>query len=72
MQALQGFREGEHRILVATDVAARGIDIPRIEHIINFDLPETVEDYIHRARAGPPAGTAEARSRRSPPGRTRP
>ncbi len=48
-QALQGFREGEHRVLVATDVAARGIDIPRIEHIINFNPPETVEDYIHRA-----------------------
>jgi ATP-dependent RNA helicase RhlE len=49
VQALQGFRAGEHRILVATDIAARGIDIPRIEHIINFDMPETVEDYIHRA-----------------------
>lgn len=47
--ALQGFRAGEHRVLVATDVAARGIDIPRIEHIINFNPPETVEDYIHRA-----------------------
>jgi len=49
VQALQGFREGEHRILVATDIASRGIDIPRIHHIINFDMPETVEDYIHRA-----------------------
>ena len=49
VQALDGLREGDHRILVATDVAARGIDIPRIEHIINFDMPETVEDYIHRA-----------------------
>jgi ATP-dependent RNA helicase RhlE len=48
-QALQGFREGEHRILVATDIAARGIDVPRVRHIINFDMPETVEDYIHRA-----------------------
>jgi len=47
--ALQGFRSGEHKVLVATDVAARGIDIPRIEHIINFNPPETVEDYIHRA-----------------------
>jgi len=46
---LQGFREGEHRILVATDIAARGIDIPRVGHIINFDMPENVEDYIHRA-----------------------
>ena len=49
VQALQGFREGEHRILVATDIAARGLDIPRVRHIINFDVPETVEDYIHRA-----------------------
>src|SRR5215203_91041 len=48
-QALQGFREGEHRILVATDIASRGIDVPRVGHIINFDVPETVEDYIHRA-----------------------
>jgi ATP-dependent RNA helicase RhlE len=49
VQALDGLRKGKHRILVATDVAARGIDIPVIEHIINFDLPEAVEDYIHRA-----------------------
>ncbi len=48
-QALQGFREGEHRILVATDIASRGIDVPRVRHIINFEMPETVEDYIHRA-----------------------
>ena len=49
VQALQGFRQGEHRILVATDIASRGLDIPRVGHIINFDVPETVEDYIHRA-----------------------
>ena len=48
-QALQGFRDGDHRILVATDIAARGIDVPHIRHIINFELPETVEDYVHRA-----------------------
>ena len=47
--ALRGFKDGKYRILVATDVAARGIDIPKIEHIINHDPPETVEDYIHRA-----------------------
>lgn len=47
--ALASFRAGEHRILVATDIAARGIDVPGIEHIINFEIPETVEDYIHRA-----------------------
>jgi len=47
--ALQGFREGEHRILVATGIASRGLDIPAIEHIINFEIPDTVEEYIHRA-----------------------
>lgn len=48
-QALDDFREGSHRILVATDIAGRGIDVPGITHVINFDLPENVEDYIHRA-----------------------
>ncbi len=47
--ALGGFREGQHRILVATDIAARGIDVRGIEHIINFGPPGTVEEYIHRA-----------------------
>ena len=42
------FREGNLTILVATDVAARGIDIPAISHVINFDLPPNVEDYVHR------------------------
>jgi ATP-dependent RNA helicase RhlE len=49
VSALKTFREGQHRILVATDIAGRGIDIPGIEHIINFDIPENVEDYVHRA-----------------------
>jgi ATP-dependent RNA helicase RhlE len=47
--ALQGLRQGEHRILVATDIAARGIDIPVIDHIINVNVPESPEDYVHRA-----------------------
>jgi ATP-dependent RNA helicase RhlE len=48
VEALSGFREGQHRILVATDIAGRGIDIPGITHVINFDIPENVEDYVHR------------------------
>ena len=42
------FREGKHRILVATDVASRGIDVQCITHVINFDLPHCIEDYVHR------------------------
>ena len=49
VQALENFRAGSHRILVATDIAGRGIDVPGIEHVINFDIPESVEDYVHRA-----------------------
>lgn len=49
VEALDDFREGAHRILVATDIAGRGIDVPGIEHVINFDIPENAEDYIHRA-----------------------
>lgn len=54
--ALLGFREGKFRILVATDIAARGLDVPHIAHVINYDLPMMDDDYIHRigrtARAG--------------------
>lgn len=55
-QALEAFRSGGYRVLCATDVASRGLDIPDIGTVFNFDLPETAEDYIHRigrtARAG--------------------
>ena len=55
-RVIQSFRDKRHRIMVATDVAARGLDIPHIEHVINYDLPQVPEDYIHRigrtARAG--------------------
>lgn len=47
-QALMKFREGSHRILVATDLAGRGIDVDDIEHVINYDPPQSREDYIHR------------------------
>jgi len=47
-QALRGFREGYYRVLVATDVAARGIHVEGIAHVVNFDLPQAPEDFIHR------------------------
>lgn len=47
-KALESFRRGTHRIMVATDVAGRGIDVADIEHVINYDVPATREDYIHR------------------------
>ncbi|NGX63238.1 MAG: ATP-dependent RNA helicase RhlE [Candidatus Anoxychlamydiales bacterium] len=47
-RTINQFREGKIRLLIATDVAARGIDIAKISHIINFDLPSTLDDYIHR------------------------
>jgi superfamily II DNA/RNA helicase len=46
--ALNGFRSGEYQILVATDIAARGIDVSNVSHVINFDIPSTPEAYIHR------------------------
>jgi len=46
--AMAGFREGRYRILIATDIAARGIDVADIEHVINYDFPRCAEDYIHR------------------------
>ena len=55
-RVMNAFRKGMKRILVATDVAARGLDIPLIQHVINYDLPQVPEDYVHRigrtARAG--------------------
>ena len=47
-QALDGFRSGKYKILVATDVAARGLDIDGVSHVVNFDIPLTADDYIHR------------------------
>jgi ATP-dependent RNA helicase RhlE len=54
--ALEGFRSGKHRVLVATNVAARGLDVDGISHVINYDVPDQPENYVHRigrtARAG--------------------
>ena len=47
-EAMAGFREGTYRILIATDIAARGLDIANIEHVINYDFPQSGEDYVHR------------------------
>ena len=60
-QAIGGFRNGKYDILVATDIAARGIDVAEISHVINFDMPDTVDAYTHRiGRTGRAAETGEA------------
>jgi superfamily II DNA/RNA helicase len=48
LRALRSFKEGKVKILVATDVAARGLDIDNVSHVINYDLPANYEDYVHR------------------------
>ncbi len=59
--ALDGFRNGSFRILVATDIAARGIDVSQISHVINYDIPDTAEAYIHRiGRTGRAARSGDA------------
>ena len=47
-EALAGFKSGKYRVLVATDIAARGIDVTALGHVVNFDVPHVAEDYIHR------------------------
>ncbi|MDQ6886834.1 MAG: DEAD/DEAH box helicase [Gemmatimonadota bacterium] len=47
-EALEGFKSGKHRVLVATDIVARGIDVEALGHVVNFDVPHVPEDYIHR------------------------
>lgn len=60
-EALDGFRSGKYRIMVATDIAARGIDCVRISHVVNFDLPDTAESYTHRiGRTGRAERSGEA------------
>jgi ATP-dependent RNA helicase RhlE len=60
-KAIDGFRDGKYDILVATDVASRGIDVPDISHVINFDMPDTVDAYTHRiGRTGRAKESGEA------------
>lgn len=59
--ALDGFRDGTFQILVATDIAARGIDVSQVSHVINYDIPDTAEAYIHRiGRTGRAARSGDA------------
>jgi ATP-dependent RNA helicase RhlE len=60
-QALEQFKDGKVRVLVATDIAQRGLDIAGISHVINFDVPAQPEDYVHRiGRTGRAAATGDA------------
>jgi ATP-dependent RNA helicase RhlE len=60
-KALAGFKEGSVRVLVATDIAARGLDIPLLPHVVNYELPNVPEDYIHRiGRTGRAGASGEA------------
>lgn len=60
-RALKQFKDGRVRVMVATDVAARGLDIPNVSHVINFDTPQNYEDYIHRiGRTGRAGATGHA------------
>ncbi|HYC57114.1 MAG TPA: DEAD/DEAH box helicase [Candidatus Binatia bacterium] len=58
IEALEGFRSGQYPVLVATDVAARGLDVSGISHVVNFDVPHSCDDYIHRAGRTARAGAA--------------
>ena len=57
-EALEGFKNGKYRVLVATDIASRGIDVKNIELVVNYDLPENAEDYVHRIGRTGRAGCA--------------
>ncbi|MEP7383849.1 MAG: DEAD/DEAH box helicase [Gemmatimonadota bacterium] len=60
-EALAGFKSGKYRVLVATDIAARGIDVEELGHVVNFDVPMAPEDYIHRVgRTGRAEATGDA------------
>jgi ATP-dependent RNA helicase RhlE len=60
-RALEGFRKGDFRVLVATDIAARGIDVDGISHVVNYDVPQYAEDYVHRiGRTGRAGASGDA------------
>jgi ATP-dependent RNA helicase RhlE len=60
-RALDGFKDGKYQVLVATDIAARGIDVRGISHVVNYDVPLYARDYIHRiGRTGRAAATGDA------------
>jgi ATP-dependent RNA helicase RhlE len=62
-EAMSGFREGRYQIMIATDIAARGLDVADIEHVINYDFPLSAEDYVHRiGRTARVAATGRATS----------
>ena len=66
-EAIDGFKAGRYRILVATDIASRGIDVSNIELVVNFDLPEDIENYVHRiGRTGRAGLTGHAISLATP------
>jgi superfamily II DNA/RNA helicase len=58
LRALEKFKKDEAQVLVATDVAARGLDISGVSHVINFDLPQSYDDYVHRIGRTGRAGKA--------------
>jgi ATP-dependent RNA helicase RhlE len=61
VEALQGFKDGSFEVLVATDIAARGLDIAGVSHVVNYDVPENAEDYVHRiGRTGRAQTTGDA------------
>lgn len=61
IKALAGFKTGKNRVLVATDIAARGLDIPLLPHVVNYELPNVPEDYVHRiGRTGRAGASGEA------------
>ncbi len=67
VEALEGFKSGRYELMVATDIAARGIDVAGISHVINFDVPENPEDYVHRiGRTGRAMAVGDAFTLSSP------